>query len=83
VNVLRLTQLILTSIEYRFAKGTIKLPVDAKALPCSPLSSYLNGLGYVGHGVADFLFAYTWDWILLLAGRRSDFVNTIDFGPWD
>jgi len=46
VNILRLAWLVLTSVEYRFDGGIIKLPVNAKALSCSPLSSYLNGWGY-------------------------------------
>jgi len=41
-----LARLVLTSVEYRFKGGIIKLPGDAKASPDSPLSSYLNGWSY-------------------------------------
>jgi len=40
-------------------------------------SSSKSNSCYVGHSVADFLFVHTHDWILLLGGCRSDFVNTL------
>jgi len=70
VSLRRLCRLVLTSVEYRFDGGIIKLPGDAKASPDSPLSSYLNGWSYCCCCLLACLLAGTLLLLLLKNSKR-------------